>query len=243
TFVPPVTALRSPPDSRITGALSPVMTDSSTLAIPSITSPSPGMRYPASTRTISPARNREAATISNLSLGRSFLASVSVFVLRRLSACAFPRASAIASAKFAKRTVNHSHSAICTPNRSPPAPVTASLMTNNVVIAAPTSTTNMTGFFATMRGLSFTNDSRIARRRISGSNSGRARTPLEISCDASVVLCSDLRSCGLRVAVDILENLSVQHLEMLDDRTKRQCGEIRQRAHNDHCAGQKNDKQ
>src|SRR5262249_19818664 len=123
------------------------------------------------------------------------------------------------------------------------APVTASLMTNNVVIAAPTSTTNMTGFFATMRGLSFTNDSQIARRRISGSNSGRARTPLEISCDASVVLCSDLRSCGLRVAVDILENLSVQHLEMLDDRTKRQCREIRQRAHNDHCAGQKNDKQ
>ena len=44
TFVPPVTALRSPPDSRITGALSPVITDSSTLAMPSITSPSPGIR-------------------------------------------------------------------------------------------------------------------------------------------------------------------------------------------------------
>ena len=33
TRVPPVTALRSPPDSRITGALSPVITDSSTVAI------------------------------------------------------------------------------------------------------------------------------------------------------------------------------------------------------------------
>ena len=42
TRVPPVTALRSPPDSRITGADSPVMADSSTLAMPSITSPSAG---------------------------------------------------------------------------------------------------------------------------------------------------------------------------------------------------------
>ena len=43
TFVPPVTAERSPPASRITGADSPVMADSSTEATPSITSPSPAM--------------------------------------------------------------------------------------------------------------------------------------------------------------------------------------------------------
>ncbi len=42
TFVPPVTLLRSPPLSRITGALSPVMALSSTEATPSITSPSAG---------------------------------------------------------------------------------------------------------------------------------------------------------------------------------------------------------
>ena len=36
TRVPPVTALRSPPLSRMTGADSPVMADSSTLAMPSI---------------------------------------------------------------------------------------------------------------------------------------------------------------------------------------------------------------
>ena len=42
TLVPPVTAERSPPDSRITGADSPVIADSSTEATPSITSPSPG---------------------------------------------------------------------------------------------------------------------------------------------------------------------------------------------------------
>ena len=51
TFVPPVTADRSPPDSRMTGADSPVMADSSTDATPSTTSPSPGMISPASTTT------------------------------------------------------------------------------------------------------------------------------------------------------------------------------------------------
>ena len=54
TVVPPVTADRSPPDSRITGADSPVMADSSTEAMPSTTSPSPGMTWPASTTTMSP---------------------------------------------------------------------------------------------------------------------------------------------------------------------------------------------
>ena len=43
TLVPPVTAERSPPDSRMTGADSPVIADSSTLAMPSTTVPSLGM--------------------------------------------------------------------------------------------------------------------------------------------------------------------------------------------------------
>ena len=54
TLVPPVTALRSPPASRITGADSPVIADSSTEAMPSITVPSPGIVSPASTTTTSP---------------------------------------------------------------------------------------------------------------------------------------------------------------------------------------------
>ena len=54
TCVPPVTADRSPPASRITGADSPVMAASLTEATPSITSPSEGMMSPASTRTMSP---------------------------------------------------------------------------------------------------------------------------------------------------------------------------------------------
>jgi hypothetical protein len=47
TRVPAVTALRSPPASRMTGALSPVMAASLTEATPAITSPSAGIRSPA----------------------------------------------------------------------------------------------------------------------------------------------------------------------------------------------------
>ena len=54
TRVPPVTPERSPPASRITGALSPVIADSSTEATPSTISPSAGMIWPASTTTRSP---------------------------------------------------------------------------------------------------------------------------------------------------------------------------------------------
>ncbi len=54
TSVPPVTAERSPPLSRMTGALSPVIAASLTEATPSMTSPSDGMMSPASTSTTSP---------------------------------------------------------------------------------------------------------------------------------------------------------------------------------------------
>ena len=62
TVVPPVTAERSPPASRITGADSPVMAASLTEATPSMTSPSPGIMSPASTSTISPGRSCDAST-------------------------------------------------------------------------------------------------------------------------------------------------------------------------------------
>ena len=64
TRVPPVTADRSPPLSRMTGADSPVIADSSTEAMPSTTSPSLAMNSPASTRTMSPGCSDGAATIS-----------------------------------------------------------------------------------------------------------------------------------------------------------------------------------
>jgi hypothetical protein len=52
TRVPPVTADRSPPASRMTGADSPVIADSSTDAMPSTISPSEGIISPADTTTV-----------------------------------------------------------------------------------------------------------------------------------------------------------------------------------------------
>eukprot|EP01022_Parablepharisma_sp_SALTPOND_P006709 TRINITY_DN12717_c1_g1_i1.p1 TRINITY_DN12717_c1_g1~~TRINITY_DN12717_c1_g1_i1.p1 ORF type:complete len:1877 (-),score=641.20 TRINITY_DN12717_c1_g1_i1:7532-13162(-) len=65
TRVPPVTAEKSPPDSRITGADSPVMALSSTVATPSMTSPSAGTVSPASMNTRSPLRRLPPSTISH----------------------------------------------------------------------------------------------------------------------------------------------------------------------------------
>ncbi len=45
-----------------------------------------------------------------------------------------------------------------------------------MVIAAPTSTTNITGFFINVTGFSLMKESLVARRRIAGSNKGRACT-------------------------------------------------------------------
>ena len=117
TMVPPVTALRSPPASRMTGADSPVMALSLTLATPSTISPSEGTRSPASTRTKAPFR-RSGAGVSvqrARSSGRaSSLAMVSLRARRRLSARARPRPSATASAKVANRTVSQSQMAMAT---------------------------------------------------------------------------------------------------------------------------------
>ena len=78
--VPPVTEQKSPPDSRTTGADSPVMADSSTEAIPSMTSPSPGMISPAETITISPFFNSLERTVFSVPSSMSSRAFVSFCV-------------------------------------------------------------------------------------------------------------------------------------------------------------------
>ena len=110
TRVPPVTELRSLPASRITGADSPVIADSSTEAMPSMMVPSLGMMSPASQTTMSPRRSSGAGTGSSLPPAPPFSrrAMVSLRVRRRVAACALPRPSATASAKLAKSTVNQS---------------------------------------------------------------------------------------------------------------------------------------
>ncbi|MPN21488.1 hypothetical protein SDC9_168868 [bioreactor metagenome] len=115
TVVPPVTALRSPPDSRMTGADSPVMALSSTEAAPSITSPSIGICSPAMTETMSPffrSAERISVKSARLEADFSFRARTSFLALRRVFACALPRPSAMASAKLANSTVNQRISAM-----------------------------------------------------------------------------------------------------------------------------------
>src|SRR5215471_1875346 len=128
------------------------------------------------------------------------------------------------------------------PNSNPPAPTTASLITKIVVNAAPTSTTNITGFFATCLGFSLKNDSFVARLTISGSKRGLVRAPFEISSVPSV-LASILGSRGGAVRVAISKYLSVQHLKMLNDRPKRKSREVGQRTDDDDGSDKKNDEQ
>ena len=165
TRVPPVTALRSPPDSRITGADSPVIADSSTDAMPSTTVPSPGMTSPASTTTRSPLESSEAARV----VPSASRAVVSARMARSDAAWARPRPSASASARFAKTTVSHSQIAIVKVNQrgSELSPAIHAI----VVISAPISTTNMTGLRTCTRGSSFLNEAPIAGHMISGANS------------------------------------------------------------------------
>ena len=157
TRVPPVTALRSPPASRITGADSPVIADSSTEAMPSITVPSPGISSPASTTTTSPGCSSDGRALARRPAA---CATVSVRVARSASAWALPRPSASASARLANTTVSHSQSATVNVNQAgslpPPSgsPPKAWISQPIVVIRAPTSTTNMTGLWTWWRGSS-----------------------------------------------------------------------------------------
>jgi hypothetical protein len=148
TVVPPVTEDRSPPDSRTTGADSPVMADSSTVAMPSTMSPSPGMTSPASTTTRSPMRRSVPGTCSSAPLAVSRRATVSVLVRRRDSAWALPRPSATASARLANSTVNHSHTAISQAN------ALGCTAASTVTSTDPTQTTNITGLRSWARGSS-----------------------------------------------------------------------------------------
>src|SRR5215831_17550612 len=210
TLVPPVTAERSPPDSRITGADSPVMADSSTEATPSMTSPSPGINWPASTTTTSPLRSAEAETISSLP-STSLRASVSLRILRSVSACALPRPSATASAKFANTTVNHSQTLTLMVNHSGSAVFgcrIASRRKTSVVRMLPISTTNITGFFQTCAGESFLKLSFTAAFRMSGWNR-------EISLVRAMSV--DLSGAGGEMLHDGAERVSREERQRSDD--------------------------
>lgn len=169
TFVPPVTAERSPPPSRMTGADSPVTADSSTAATPCTTSPSPGIVSPASTATVSPRRRAIACT----SFSPSFVSRWAVVirrVRRRASAWALPRLSATASARLPETTASQSQTVLSHPYTE--GWTTAS----PVVRAAPIPVTNMTGLRTSVTGLSLRRASGRASHSCTGA-SGRVPAP------------------------------------------------------------------
>ena len=192
TRVPPVTAERSPPDSRMTGADSPVMADSSTDATPSMISPSPGMNSPAFD-------HDEVAFAQARSRTRSRSCRPAQTVRDGFRAGLAQRVGLRLAATFGHRfgEVGEDHREP-QPERDleleakPRPPAMASSTNRTVVNTLPISTTNMTGFFAIVRGCSF-----AARRRSPASRFADPRWTLSV-----------------RVP---LEHLSVGHQEVLDD--------------------------
>src|SRR5258708_28792879 len=112
------------------------------------------------------------------------------------------------------------------------APTNTSRMARIVVITAPHSTTNMTGFFIMVRGLSFTSASVRARRTIGGSSSGREREP-RFGNNVAASSGAD----GSTVITGILApQPPLMHQQMFHDRAQRKRREERQRAHDHHHA-------
>ena len=199
TRVPPVTALRSPPDSRMTGALSPVITDSSTDAMPSMTSPSPGMMSLALRRSRRRRRaDADAGTCSVRPPGSSRVANdVGLGLAQRVGLGL--------AARFGHRLgeVREQHREP-QPERDLNAEADAGAAGDDVAYdetpwsaPRPTSTTNITGFFDSVTRVEL--DERlpaVARDTISGSNSGRARASFVGSSDVS----SSLPAGGVRAA-------------------------------------------
>ena len=101
----------------------------------------------------------------------NFLADTSCRARCRASAWAFPRPSAIASAKLANNTVNQSQAAMARMKPGDSSPRPQSDWTQSAVVRMlPTYTVNITGLRSSFRGSSFRNESTIARRTIFGSN-------------------------------------------------------------------------
>ena len=219
TRVPPVTEQKSPPDSRSTGADSPVMALSSTDATPSMTSPSAGMTSRVSTRTISSRRSEEAWTRVWPSCGLrplSFFACTSLRVERSAAAWALPRPSATASARFANSTVSHNHAEIISTNPGRPAsgPIPSTAATPSAVVKRlPTKTTNITGLRTCTRGSSLAKEARIPCRII-----GRPRAVVP-ACVAVI-------------------SMAPMELEVFHDRPERERGQEREGADQQHSGHQ-----
>ena len=170
TRVPPVTPERSPPDSRITGADSPVTADSSTEAMPSTISPSAGITSPASQTTRSPARRSGAGRGSSRRRRRAGARSwwCASCAARRPGPCRGPRRAPRRSSRTARSATARSRSGARTRRACPWAMSTTSWP---VTSTETTQTERITGLRRSARGSSLRNESSSAARAIAGSSS------------------------------------------------------------------------
>ena len=164
SLVPPVTAERSPPDSRITGADSPVIADSSTEPTPSMISPSAGMISPALTTTTSPCCSSGAGTSSiapvvGAPVGDRRRPRRAQRVRLRLAAALGDRLGEVRE-QDGQPEPDRDHAD--EPELARTGRARARGRRSTVVITLPSSTMNITGFRTCWRGSSFGNESRIA---------------------------------------------------------------------------------
>src|SRR5260370_30149631 len=109
----------------------------------------------------------------------------------------------MASAKLAKRTVIQSQSVICSPKPKRPALWRAFQASWIVVRTAPTSTTNITGFFTIVRGFSLRNESKMARERMA------------LSASDFFLICAT-------GSIDTSESLACVHQQVFENRPQTQ---------------------
>src|ERR1700730_8930651 len=114
------------------------------------------------------------------------------------------------SAKFADSKVNHNQIMIWNSKRMCSPPVARSRINMTVVSAVTISSTNITGFAISVRGLSLTKAEPIAGTTIFGSNSaepGMLFGSVEVSIEATPSLVRGIKSAGV-------------DRELLDDRAE-----------------------
>src|SRR5215469_11906127 len=131
---------------------------------------------------MSPLARRAAWIRSSVPSALSLRASVSDRIRRSVSACALPRPSATASAKFANSTVRASQ-AVIDQSKTPGCAIDSASVTT-----VPISTTNMTGFLICTLGSSLRTASTAECARISRSNRLRFRCGLPSGLPAGVAI-------------------------------------------------------
>ena len=214
TRVPPVTADRSPPDSRMTGADSPVIADSSTEAMPSTTVPSPGDHLPRlddDAVSLAQARRRDVLDLALPVEAPGDRLRASAAQRRRLG---LPAALGHRLGEVREEKREPEPQRDLEVEQHVPAARRRRGRAGRVTNRAPTSTTNMTGFAAWTRGSSLRNESRDRR--------ADDRAVEELGASGSRPRSS---SSSEQVPLPGL------HQEVLHDRAEREGGEEGQGAH------------